>query len=52
MLFDRYLLELGFNRSDATPLDRLAHVGTTGIGALTFLPETNLEVENGSVELD
>lgn len=52
VLFNRKLAKLGQTISSTTPLDRLAHVGTTGIGALTFEPEMDIEKDNGPVDLD
>lgn len=38
-LLDRHLLGLGLDPNALTPLDRLAHVGTRGMGALTYRPD-------------
>jgi serine/threonine-protein kinase HipA len=39
-LLDRTLSSKGINIAQITPLDRLAHVGSRGMGALTYKPET------------
>jgi serine/threonine-protein kinase HipA len=39
LLLDRAVEKLGITRRDLTPLDRLAHVGTCGMGALTYEPD-------------
>lgn len=39
LLYDRWLLSQGRSFGSITPLDRLAHVGTHGLGALTYEPE-------------
>jgi serine/threonine-protein kinase HipA len=39
LLLDRAVEELGLARQDLTPLDRLAHVGRDGMGALSYEPD-------------
>src|SRR5690554_69388 len=39
LLLDRALLSKSKSITNITPLNRLAYVGTTGIGALTYKPE-------------
>jgi serine/threonine-protein kinase HipA len=51
LLLDRLLDKLGVKPSDVTPLDRLSAVGTTGMGALTFIPELSQE-KHGPNDLD
>ena len=51
LLLDRRLENLGVNLNDATPLDRLSAVGTSGMGALTFIPEFSQE-KHGQRDLD
>jgi serine/threonine-protein kinase HipA len=52
LLFDRYVRSLGILPSDITPLDRLAHIGKHGLGALVFEPDYSInEVEN-DISLD
>lgn len=43
LLLDRYLTAKGINVSDITMLDRLAFVGSNGVGALIYKPEINDE---------
>lgn len=48
LLLDRKLLSLGVNPGTLTPLDRLAYVGSKGMGALLYEPEidTNLPIKS------
>lgn len=39
LLLDRAVERLGIARQELTPLDRLAHVGTHGMGALSYEPD-------------
>jgi serine/threonine-protein kinase HipA len=39
LLLDRTVEKLGIVRQDLTPLDRLAHVGASGMGALSYEPD-------------
>ena len=39
LLVDRAVEQLGMARQDLTPLDRLAHAGAHGMGALTYEPD-------------
>lgn len=53
LLLDRSLSAKGINSSDLTMLDRLAFVGNTGLGALTYKPEKEEEKQIGfKFELD
>ncbi|WP_136465851.1 type II toxin-antitoxin system HipA family toxin [Flagellimonas onchidii] len=53
LLFDRYVRSQNLLPEDFTPLDRLAHVGMSGLGALVYEPDhSNLEKEHGAVDLD
>jgi serine/threonine-protein kinase HipA len=53
LLLDRKLLSQGKSLSDISPLDRLAFVGSSGMGALTYHPkvESSRDIEL-SLELD
>jgi serine/threonine-protein kinase HipA len=53
LLLDRSLLSKGISLSEITPLDRLAYVGSRGMGALNYKPDFVLE-ENSEkwLELD
>ncbi|MEM6773109.1 MAG: HipA domain-containing protein, partial [Bacteroidota bacterium] len=53
LLLDRALAEKGVDLSTISPLDRLAYVGASGMGALTFHPEREAsQVRDNSVDLD
>ena len=52
LLFDRMIRSFGLMPSDVTPLDRLAHVGLYGMGALVYEPDNSPEVPKDSVDLD
>ena len=44
LLLDRTLAAKGITIEDITPLDRLAYVGTTGMGALIYRPEVEADL--------
>ncbi len=53
LLLDRTLLSKGISPNQITPLDRLAYVGSGGMGALTYRPDLNSEVQADTLmELD
>ena len=52
LLLDRKLSSETINISTITPLDRLAYVGSRGMGALSYQPEVKSENENLAFELD
>lgn len=52
LLFDRFARSRGIISSDITPLDRLAHVGTHGMGALVYEPDYSAEETSAAVSLD
>lgn len=53
LLLDRTLLSKGFSLSQITPLDRLAYVGASGMGALVYQPSHEIEnLVNQQLELD
>ncbi len=53
LLLDRTLLSKGIALHQITPLDRLAYVGSGGMGALTYKPNLNSEVQSDTfLELD
>lgn len=52
LLFDRFAMSQGIAASDMTPLDRLAHVGKNGMGALVYEPDQSTEVPQDSINLD
>lgn len=53
LLLDRAVESLGIPRGDLTPLDRLAHVGRYGMGALSYEPDlSENEREAKTLQLD
>lgn len=53
LLLDRTLMSKGISLNQITPLDRLAYVGSSGMGALTYKPNLNPEFQaNNILELD
>ena len=52
LLFDRFIRSQGILPSDITPLDRLAHVGSNGLGALVFEPDHTAEDTLDEINLD
>lgn len=52
LLFDRFVTAQGIVPSDMTPLDRLAHVGKYGMGALVYEPDYGTEVPQDAINLD
>lgn len=51
-LLNRMLKKQGINDSELTPLQRLSIVGTSGMGALCYIPETYIGEEKTLPELD
>lgn len=49
LLLDRTLLSKGITLNQITPLDRLAYVGSGGMGALTYKPNLNSEVRTNKL---
>ena len=53
LLLDRYLSSLGIAIQEINPLDRLAYVGTSGMGALTYRPVISQTFDRDKqIELD
>lgn len=52
LLFDRFARSHGILPSDITPLDRLAHVGVHGMGALIYEPDHSVQENSDSISLD
>lgn len=52
ILLDRLLKRNGICVDQLTVLDRLAIVGNSGMGALTYQPEMSIETENRKLDLD
>ena len=51
LLVDREAEARGLRRSDLTPIDRLAIIGTAGMGALAYRPEADRHPEHGWKDL-
>ncbi len=45
LLLDRYLSSLGISRENISSLDRLAYIGTSGMGALEYVPAKNTDFD-------
>ena len=52
LLLDRYLESLGIKRGDISTLDRLAYVGSSGMGALEYIPSKEAEFDLTTAGLD
>lgn len=52
LLFDRALRAQGLMPAQASPLDRLAHVGAGGMGALTYEPAMETDAGSNDIDLD
>ncbi|MFZ9181145.1 MAG: type II toxin-antitoxin system HipA family toxin [Rickettsiales bacterium] len=52
LLFDRFARSTAILPSDITPLDRLAHVGLNGLGAMVYEPDHSTQESNNSINLD
>ena len=52
LLFDRFARSQGVLPSDITPLDRLAHVGVHGMGALVYEPDNSTQETEKGIRLD
>lgn len=52
LLFDRFARSQGIAPESLTPLDRLAHVGFTGMGALVYEPDYSSEDDVEALNLD
>lgn len=52
LLFDRLMRSKGISPDAVTPLDRLAHVGKYGMGALVYEPDYSVSETNEAINLD
>jgi len=52
LLFDRSMRAQDILPAEISPLDRLAHVGVSGTGALTYAPDHSQDTPNGDLDLD
>ena len=54
LLLDRHLEAIGIDRGDIGPLDRLAYIGRSGMGALEYRPakEADFRIDSAGLSLD
>lgn len=52
LLLDRYLKSNDVNTSEITCLDRLAYVGSSGMGLLEYIPDLSVETDRENVDFD
>jgi serine/threonine-protein kinase HipA len=52
LLFDRFIRSLGMMPHELSPLDRLAHIGRSGLGALVYEPDYGPPQSGDCVSLD
>jgi len=52
LLFDRFIRSLGMMPHELSPLDRLAHIGRSGLGALVYVPDYGPPQSGHGVSLD
>ena len=52
LLLDRYLKSKGIDINSLTCLDRLAYVGSSGMGLLEYIPDLSIDVDRSGVDLD
>ena len=52
LLLDRYLKSKNVNVNELTCLDRLAYVGSSGMGLLEYVPDLSVETDRSNVDFD
>lgn len=52
LLLDRYLKTKSINVSELTCLDRLAYVGSSGMGILEYVPDLSVETDRNNIDFD
>ena len=52
LLLDRYLKSKDVNINELTCLDRLAYVGTSGMGILEYVPDLSVETDRSQIDFD
>ena len=52
LLLDRYLKSKDVNISELTCLDRLAYVGSSGMGLLEYVPDLSVETDRTNIDFD
>ena len=52
LLLERYLKSKNINVNELTCLDRLAYVGSSGMGVLEYVPDLSIETDRSNVDFD
>lgn len=52
LLLDRYLISKKVNINELTCLDRLAYVGSSGMGLLEYIPDLSIEIDRNTIDFD
>lgn len=52
LLLERYLKSKNINVNELTCLDRLAYVGSSGIGLLEYVPDLSVETDRTNIDFD
>lgn len=52
LLLDRYLKSKNVNINELTSLDRLAYVGSSGMGLLEYIPDLSIEIDRNNIDFD
>lgn len=52
LLLDRYLKSKNVNVNELTCLDRLAYVGSSGMGLLEYIPDLSVEIDRNNIDFD
>lgn len=52
LLLDRYLRSKNVKINELTCLDRLAYVGSSGMGLLEYIPDFSIEIDRNNIDFD
>ena len=52
LLLERYLKSKNININEFTCLDRLAYVGSSGMGILEYVPDLSVEIDRDNIDFD
>ncbi|MBO4286123.1 MAG: type II toxin-antitoxin system HipA family toxin [Bacilli bacterium] len=52
LLLDRFLRSKNMNANELTCLDRLAYVGSSGMGLLEYVPDLSVETDRSNIDFD
>ena len=52
LLLDRFLRKNGIDINELTSLDRLAYVGSSGMGLLEYIPDYSEGIDNSNIDFD